>query len=98
MTSATQVFGQSVVVSKNHLPLSPVNIKPGIQLIITLKAETLDVTDGTGSMVRRKFVREMLRTPLQVGISPRTQPKAPMHPVVAAKYWREQQEHLEAGD
>lgn len=47
MTSATQVLRQSVVVfSKNYLPMSQVNIKRAIALLITGKAEPLDLING----------------------------------------------------
>lgn len=60
MTSATQVLGRSVVVfSKNYLPVSRVNIKRAIALIITGKAEPLDFTGGTGTTVWREFVHEV---------------------------------------
>ena len=43
MTSATEVLKQSVVVfSKNYLPVSRVNIKRAIALLVTGKAEPLD--------------------------------------------------------
>lgn len=178
MTSATQVLCQSVVVfSKNYLPISRVNIKRAITLIITGKAEPLDFTNGIGTPTNCESVyevrspsitlqvpehirltitgtervwkvppvnrRELLRrdhhvcqycgstkqltidhivplskggkhtwdnvvtacercnqrkgdrTPLQAGLSLRTQPKAPMHPTVAfaEKFWREQQDY-----
>ncbi len=57
MTSATQVLGQSVVVfSKNYLPVSRVNIKRTMTLIITSKAEPLDFTNGTGTLMRYESV------------------------------------------
>lgn len=53
MTSATQVLGRSVVVfSRNYLPVSRVNIKRAIILIVTGKAEPLDFTGGSGIAVR----------------------------------------------
>ena len=49
MTSATEVLRQSVVVfSKNYLPVSRVNIKRAIALLVTGKAEPLDFTIGKG--------------------------------------------------
>ncbi|MBD2130390.1 HNH endonuclease [Microcoleus sp. ZQ-A2] len=49
MTSATEVLRQSVVVfSKNYLPVSRVNIKRAIALLVTGKAEPLDFTLGKG--------------------------------------------------
>lgn len=45
MTSAIDVLSQSVVVfSKNYLPISRVNIKRAIALLVTGKAEPLDLT------------------------------------------------------
>ena len=175
MTSATEVLRQSVVVfSKNYLPVSRVNIKRAIALLVTGKAEPLDFTLGKGgkgiavhspsvvllvpehirlTITDRERVwkvppvnrREVLRrdkhtcqycgstkqltldhviprskggkhtwdnvviacercnsrkgdrTPLQAGMTLRTQPKAPMHPTVAfaEQFWREQQVNLE---
>jgi 5-methylcytosine-specific restriction endonuclease McrA len=49
VTSATEVLRQSVVVfSKNYLPVSRVNIKRAIALLVTGKAEPLDFTIGKG--------------------------------------------------
>jgi len=51
--SATEVLGRSVVVfSKNYLPVSRVNIKRAIVLLVTGKAEPLDFTSGAGYSVR----------------------------------------------
>ncbi len=51
MTSATEVLRQSVVVfSKNYLPVSRVNIKRAIALLVTGKAEPLDFS-GKGYSV-----------------------------------------------
>ena len=48
MISATQVLDHSVVVfSKNYLPISRVNIRRAIVLMVTGKAEALDFTDET---------------------------------------------------
>ncbi len=48
MTSATQVLDRSVVVfSRNYLPISRVNIKRAIALLILGKAEALDLTSET---------------------------------------------------
>lgn len=53
MTSATEVLRQSVVVfSKNYLPVSRVNIKRAIALLVTGKAEPLDFSNGKGYPVR----------------------------------------------
>ncbi|MBE9130231.1 MULTISPECIES: HNH endonuclease [unclassified Coleofasciculus] len=52
MTSATEVLMRSVVVfSKNYLPVSRVNIKRAIALLVTGKAEPLNF-DGKGIAVR----------------------------------------------
>lgn len=48
MTSATQVLDHSVVVfSRNYLPISRVNIKRAIALLILGKAEALDLASET---------------------------------------------------
>jgi len=53
VTSATEVLGHSVVVfSKNYLPMSRVNIKRAIILLVTGKAEPLDFTSSKGTAVR----------------------------------------------
>ncbi|MDQ2098513.1 MAG: HNH endonuclease [Tychonema bourrellyi B0820] len=53
MIIATDVLRQSVVVfSKNYLPMSRVNIKRAIVLLVTGKAEPLDFTTGNGWLVR----------------------------------------------
>ena len=53
MISATEVLGHSVVVfSKNYLPVSRVNIKRAIILLVTGKAEPLDFTADIGTPVR----------------------------------------------
>jgi 5-methylcytosine-specific restriction endonuclease McrA len=50
---ATDVLRQSVVVfSQNYLPMSRVNIKRAIVLLVTGKAEPLDFTTGNGWLVR----------------------------------------------
>ena len=167
MTSATEVLSKSVVVfSQNYLPMSRVNIKRAIILLVTGKAEPLDFVSEPGWRVQSPSVvievpehirltlagaerhwkvppvnrREVLRrdhhscqycgnpkhltldhviprskggphtwdnvvaacekcnsrkgdrTPLQAGMTLRTQPKAPMHPTVAfaEKFWSEQ--------
>ena len=57
MTSATEVLRQSVVVfSKNYLPVSRVNIKRAIALLVTGKAEPLDFTSGKAYRVRSPSV------------------------------------------
>lgn len=53
MTSVAQVLSQSVVVfSKNYLPVSRVNIKRAIILLVTGKAEPLNFMGGNGIAVR----------------------------------------------
>ncbi len=57
MTIATEVLRQSVVVfSKNYLPVSRVNIKRAIALLVTGKAEPLDFTSGKGIPVHSPSV------------------------------------------
>ena len=57
MTIATEVLRQSVVVfSKNYLPVSRVNIKRAIALLVTGKAEPLDFTMGKGITVHSPSV------------------------------------------
>ena len=52
MTSAIQVLEQSVVVfSQNYLPLCRVNIKRAIVLLVTNKAEPLDISAEIGWQV-----------------------------------------------
>ncbi len=52
MTSAMQVLEQSVVVfSQNYLPLCRINIKRAIVLLVTDKAEALNLTTDTGWQV-----------------------------------------------
>ncbi len=65
MTSATEVLRQSVVVfSKNYLPVSRVNIKRAIALLVMGKAEPLDF-GGKGYSVHSPslvlFVPEQIR-------------------------------------
>ena len=53
MTSASQVLDQSVVVfSRNYLPVSRVNVKRAIALLVAGKAEALDLGNDTGCVVR----------------------------------------------
>ncbi|MEG3879001.1 HNH endonuclease [Microcoleus sp. herbarium7] len=53
MTVATDVLRQSVVVfSQNYLPMSRINIKRAIVLLVTGKAEPLDFSIGNGYLVR----------------------------------------------
>ncbi len=169
----SEVLAHSVVVfSRNYLPMSRINIKRAIILLVTGKAEPLNLTEETFWQVRSPSMvfevpkqirltftsnerlwhappvnrREVLRrdhhacqycgstknltldhviprskggkhtwdnvviacercnsrkgdrTPQQAGMPLRTQPKAPMHPVVtfAEQFWRDQQqENLE---
>ncbi|ALG67164.1 HNH endonuclease [Beggiatoa leptomitoformis] len=52
MTSSTEILSQSIVVfSKNYLPISQINIKRAIALLITGKAEPLDFNQGKGIAV-----------------------------------------------
>ncbi|MDJ1184756.1 HNH endonuclease [Roseofilum casamattae] len=53
MTSATHVLSQSVVVfSKNYLPVSRIDMKRAISLLVTGKAEPLDLGNGQAWIVR----------------------------------------------
>ncbi|HLO51924.1 MAG TPA: HNH endonuclease [Kamptonema sp.] len=53
MTFAADVLRQSVVVfSRNYLPMSRINIKRAIALLVAGKAEPLDFTTGKGWIVR----------------------------------------------
>lgn len=66
MTGAVQVLNQSVVVfSKNYLPITRVNIKRAIALLITGKAEPLDIGSDRGWSVHSPsvvlFVPENIR-------------------------------------
>lgn len=66
MTSMTQVLNQSVVVfSKNYLPMTRINIKRAIALLVTGKAEPLDFDNGSGWAVRSPslvlYVPEQIR-------------------------------------
>ncbi|NES72061.1 MAG: HNH endonuclease, partial [Okeania sp. SIO2D1] len=66
MTSMTQVLNQSVVVfSKNYLPMTRINIKRAIALLVTGKAEPLDFDNGSGWPVRSPslvlYVPEQIR-------------------------------------
>ncbi len=67
MTSATEVLRQSVVVfSKNYLPVSRVNIKRAIVLLVTGKAEPLDFS-GKGYSVHSPSV--VLVVPEQIRLT-----------------------------
>jgi 5-methylcytosine-specific restriction endonuclease McrA len=53
VNSATEILNQSIVVfSKNYLPISRVNIRRAICLLVTGKAEPLDMTAGMRFEVR----------------------------------------------
>ena len=53
VTIVTDVLRQSVVVfSQNYLPMSRVNIKRAIILLVTGKAQALDFSIGNGYLVR----------------------------------------------
>ena len=68
MTSATEVLRQSVVVfSKNYLPVSRVNIKRAIVLLVTGKAEPLDITTDEGYRVHSPSV--VLLVPEQIRLT-----------------------------
>ena len=68
MTSATEVLRQSVVVfSKNYLPVSRVNIKRAIVLLVTGKAEPLDITTDEGYRVHSPNV--VLLVPEQIRLT-----------------------------
>ncbi len=67
MTSATEVLRQSVVVfSKNYLPVSRVNIKRAISLLVTGKAEPLDFS-GKGYSVHSPSI--VLLVPEQIRLT-----------------------------
>lgn len=67
MTSVTEVLRQSVVVfSKNYLPVSRVNIKRAIALLLTGKAEPLDFS-GKGYTVHSPSV--VLLVPEQIRLT-----------------------------
>jgi 5-methylcytosine-specific restriction endonuclease McrA len=67
VTSATEVLRQSVVVfSKNYLPVSRVNIKRAIVLLVTGKAEPLDFS-GKGYSVHSPSV--VLVVPEQIRLT-----------------------------
>lgn len=52
--SITDIFRQSVVVfSQNYLPISRINVKRAIVLLVSGKAEPLWFADGTGSWIVR---------------------------------------------
>ena len=69
MTSTTtDVLKQSVVVfSKNYLPMSRINIKRAIALLVTGKAEPLDAETESGWIVRSPNV--VLRVPEHIRLT-----------------------------
>lgn len=68
MTSATDVLGRSVVVfSQNYLPMSRVNIKRAIALLIGGKAEPLQFSDAVGWQVRSPSV--VINVPEQIRLT-----------------------------
>jgi 5-methylcytosine-specific restriction endonuclease McrA len=68
VTSATEVLRQSVVVfSKNYLPVSRVNIRQAIALLVMGKAEPLDFTNSKGYLVRSPSV--VLLVPEQIRLT-----------------------------
>jgi 5-methylcytosine-specific restriction endonuclease McrA len=68
VTSATEVLRQSVVVfSKNYLPISRVNMKRAIALLVTGKAEPLDFASGKGYSIRSPSV--VLLVPEQIRLT-----------------------------
>ena len=68
MTSPTHVLKQSVVVfSKNYLPMSRINIKRAIALLVTGKAEPLEAQTTAGWLVRSPSVD--LHVPEQIRLT-----------------------------
>ncbi len=68
MNSATDIFRHSVVVfSKNYLPISRVNIKRAIILLVTGKAEPVDFISGDFWEVRSPSVT--LQVPSQIRLT-----------------------------
>jgi 5-methylcytosine-specific restriction endonuclease McrA len=65
VTSVTDILGQSVVVfSTNYLPISRINIKRAIILLVTDKAEPVDFIPGLNWEVRSANV--MLEVPAHI--------------------------------
>jgi len=65
VTSAMQMLEQSVVVfSQNYLPLCQVNIKRAIVLLVTNKAEALDLTAESGWQIHSPNL--VLRVPKHI--------------------------------
>ncbi|MGE5658328.1 MAG: HNH endonuclease [Actinomycetota bacterium] len=68
MTIATNVLRQSVVVfSKNYLPMSRINIKRAIALLVAGKAEPLDFSSSKGWLVRSPSIA--IRVPEQIRLT-----------------------------
>ena len=68
MTSTTETLKQSVVVfSKNYLPISRVNIKRAIVLLVTGKAEPLELISGDYWEIRSPSM--ILRVPAQIRLT-----------------------------
>ena len=68
MTSTTETLKQSVVVfSKNYLPISRVNIKRAIILLVTEKAEPLELISGDYWEVRSPSM--VLKVPAQIRLT-----------------------------
>lgn len=65
MTSATETLRQSVVVfSKNYLPISRINIRRAIVLLVTEKAEPVDFISGASWEVRSPSI--ILQVPAHI--------------------------------
>lgn len=68
MTNTTETLKQSVVVfSKNYLPISRVNIKRAIVLLVTGKAEPLELISGDYWEIRSPSM--ILRVPAQIRLT-----------------------------
>jgi len=68
VTSPTQVLSQSVVVfSKNYLPISRINIKRAVSLLVTGKAEPLDLGNSKSYSLRSPSV--VLLVPEQIRLT-----------------------------
>ncbi|MGB3514746.1 MAG: HNH endonuclease [Microcoleaceae cyanobacterium] len=84
MTSVTQVLNQSVVVfSKNYLPMTRINIKRAIALLVTGKAEPLDFEYGSGWPVRSPSM--VLYVPAQIRLTMASQERVWKVPPVNRK-------------
>ncbi len=68
MSIGTDVLRQSVVVfSKNYLPMSRINIKRAVALLVDGKAEPLDFTSSQGWLVRSPSI--VVRVPEQIRLT-----------------------------